>query len=306
MHWYNAALARTLAQVRPIPTLPSGVFPVAQPGDYLLTVAHSGMARTALLHLPPAITDRRPLPLVLLLHGKGSNALHFSHLTAMNPVADQAGCIVLYPQGTDRTGGRDFAWNAGWCCGTPLARLTDDTGFIRRLLAGLQAAYPIEPRMVYAGGHSNGAILCYHLATALWPAMAAIAPVAGAMRGDETLPAGPVSLLAVHGTADRAVRYHGYGPPAHPVYQPLATTVARWVAHNGCETTPEVVENATSRHDHYPGGQGGSAVEVITFKNGTHAWPSARWVAGLNERPAGPPSLAALLWHFFAAHPRTD
>jgi polyhydroxybutyrate depolymerase len=289
----------------PPSVLPLAASPPPAPGDYLCTRQAGGRERVFLLHLPPAIATGAALPLVIMLHGRGSSSRHFSRLTGMSATADQAGFVAVYPQGSDRPGGRQLTWNAGFCCGYARDTGVDDVGFLRGLIERLHAAYGTDPRRTYAAGHSNGGVLCYRLAGEASDLLAAIAPVAGAMAGTDALPPRPMAVLAVHGTLDRAVRYGGYIHHGQPLFQPVEATVARWAAHNGCAPTPQRAENWASRQDRYTGGRAGSAVVLYTIKRGGHAWLPDRVARRLVARPPGARSLADILWDFFQQHPRS-
>ena len=285
-------------------SLPLDALPPAMPGDYSCALRAGGRERVFLLHLPPAIGARGGLPLVIMLHGRASSGRQFSRLTGMSATADRGEFVVVYPQGTDRPGGRQLTWNAGFCCGYARDTGVDDVGFLRLLIERLQAAYAIDPTRTYAAGHSNGAVLCYRLACEASDRLAAIAPVAGAMTGAEAPPSRPMPVLAVHGMVDRAVRYGGYIHHGQAIYQPVAATIAFWVAHNGCDPVPEQTENWSSRRDRYRAGQGGSIVALYTLKWGGHRWPGRRVVARLAGRPPGARSLADVIWRFFQSQAR--
>jgi polyhydroxybutyrate depolymerase len=284
--------------------LPPATLPPAVPGDYLCALRAGGRDRVFLLHLPRASAAGRRLPLVIMLHGRGSGSRPFSRLTGMSAIADRAGFVVVYPQGTDRPGGRQLTWNAGFCCGYARDTGVDDVGFLRLLIARLHAAYGTDPARTYAAGHSNGAVLCYRLAGEASDLLAAIAPVAGAMTGAEAPPPRPMPVLAVHGLLDRAVRYDGYTHHGQVIYQPVAATVAFWVAHNGCGPVPEQAENWASRQDRYTAVGVGGPVTLYTIKWGGHRWPGRRVVARLAGRPPGARSLADVIWRFFQSQAR--
>ncbi len=278
--------------------------PPPLPGDYLCALRAGGRERIYWLHLPPAIREGGSLPLVMLLPGRGTGSRRFSRITGLSATADRAGFVAVYPQGTDRPGGRLWTWNAGFCCGFARDTGVDDRGFLCGLIERLHRTYGTDPRRTYAGGHSNGGIMSYRLACEASDLVAAIAPVAGAMTGTEPPPPRPMPVLAVHGTLDRAVRYGGAVWRGAPVYRSVAATVAFWVAHNGCAPTPQRAVNWASAQEIYTGGAEGSAVGLITVKRGGHGWPANRVVSRLAGKPPAVHSLADLLWHFFQQHRR--
>ncbi|HET8748477.1 MAG TPA: PHB depolymerase family esterase, partial [Ramlibacter sp.] len=61
------------------------------------------------LYLPPR-TDGRLLPVIVMLHGCTQDAADFAAGTAMNELAAQRGCIVVYPEQLAR-GNRMRCWN---------------------------------------------------------------------------------------------------------------------------------------------------------------------------------------------------
>jgi polyhydroxybutyrate depolymerase len=288
----------------PPPILPLDALPPPTPGDYLCALRAGERERLYLLHLPPAIRGGGALPLVVMLHGRGRSSRQFSRQTQMSATADRAGFVAVYPQGTDRPGGHQWTWNAGFCCGYARDTGVDDVGFLRGLIERLHGTYGTDPTRTYASGHSNGGVLCYRLASEASDLIAAIAPVAGAMAGTEAAPPRPMPVLAVHGTLDRAIRYGGYTYQGQALYQSVAGTVAFWAAHNGCAPTPHRATNWASRQDRYAGGREGSAVVLYTIKRGGHGWPANRVARRLVARPPAARSLADILWAFFAQYSR--
>src|SRR5438132_2750472 len=89
------------------PSLQAAPCPAAQPGSAPLTVSSGGLARSALVHVPPAGNGSKPLPLVVAFHGAGGNAGWMEDSTGLSALSDQQGFIVAYPDawGTRR------AWN---------------------------------------------------------------------------------------------------------------------------------------------------------------------------------------------------
>ena len=156
------------------------------PGDHTRTLVHDGRQRSYLVHLPTNYHGSRPLPVVLLFHGGGSNARQFLRFTGFNATADQHGFIAVYPNGTGKTnqGYEILGWNGGprqpGGTNSEISRV-DDVGFTRALLDDLARIARIDEKRVYAAGMSMGAIMAYRLASELSDQIAAIAAVAGPM-----------------------------------------------------------------------------------------------------------------------------
>src|SRR4051812_13771954 len=86
------------------------------PGDHPRTLTVDQWERTYLVHVPPRYDPLKPTPVVFVYHGALNNAEIMVRFCGLNEIADDAGFLVVYPNGTGR---RDKAltWNAGHCCG---------------------------------------------------------------------------------------------------------------------------------------------------------------------------------------------
>ena len=237
-----------------------------------------GRERTYLMHLPPVYDGKHPLPLIIVLHGGGGNAQGAVRMTGFNRKADKEGFVVVYPNGSGRLKARLLTWNSGNCCGYALDNNIDDVGFIRTLVDELVRTRGIDPKRVYATGISNGGMMAYRLACEVSDKIAAIAPVAGALNLENCRPAGPVSVIIFHGTADEHVRYDGGEPIRRAdthmrVDKPVSYAVSFWVKRNGCSETPQRGEKGSIRTQIYGGGKDGAEVALYTINGGNHAWP---------------------------------
>ena len=151
-----------------------------------------GRERDGLMHVPASYDGTKPYSLVYALHGGNQDAAFFSGM-GFNRLADRLDFIVVYPNGIGRR------WDSG-----------NDVALFTGLTKALGEKYAIDPRRVYATGHSAGAIEVYELASLAPGLFAAIAPVAGtvlggSLTGDET----PTSLLAIHAKDDPEVPFEG-------------------------------------------------------------------------------------------------
>ena len=119
--------------------------------------------------------------------------------------------LVVYPEGSGRFKTRPLTWNVGHCCGHALEKRVDDVGFISALIDKLSAQYPVDPARIYVTGMSDGAMMSHRIGNELSPRIAAIAPVVGALFGDEAPPTRAVSALMINGLLDKSVPPQG-GP----------------------------------------------------------------------------------------------
>jgi polyhydroxybutyrate depolymerase len=122
----------------------------ASSGETRATLQQDGRMRAYLTYIPIGYDPARPWPLVLNFHGATMTAEQQRDFSGMNAAADAKGFVVVYPQGVGNS------WNAGACCGEAQTSNVDDVGFVRELVAAVQASVCIDPDRVYASGFSNG------------------------------------------------------------------------------------------------------------------------------------------------------
>lgn len=265
------------------------------------SIVAGGVNRTFRIYLPAGL--RYPVPLVVMLHGGFGSGAQAERSYHWDQQADTARFAVAYPDGIGS------AWNAGGgCCGIPGREGIDDTGFITQMVAAIGRMIPVDPARVYATGISNGGMLAYRLAcdTRIF---AAIGPDSATELGSCPSPA-PISVIHIHGTADRNIPYDGsQGQGVAHIHGPAVPALnTRWRAIDHC-AAPSVTTSAsvTTSIAACPGGR---TVELITIAGAGHQWPGAVPAAPLVRRLLGsdPPSQAldatAVIWRFFAAHPR--
>jgi polyhydroxybutyrate depolymerase len=278
-------------------------------GDNEGSLSFGGRDRGYLLHLPPAYDGKRPLPLVIALHGGGGHGKNASAMSGLSALADKAGVAVVYPNGTGRFEERLLTWNSGNCCGYALDNKIDDVGFLRALLDELGPKLPVDAKRVYATGISNGGMMSYRLACELADRVAGIAPVAGALNVPDCRPSQPVSVIAFHGTADEHVLYEGGAPRKRADPHPredrsFADAVAFWKVKNRCEGPPRREEKGEVTREEYAGCEGGAAVVAYTIKGGGHSWPGGVKGHAGGDEPSGALSASELMLRFFLEHPR--
>lgn len=217
-------------------------------GDTEIQLTHGGRRRSYVLHVP---ARRAPgaLPLVIAFHGGGGNAPGFRDYAGLNAVADREGFLVVYPNGTGLLRSILLTFNAGSnCCGPAQRQGVDDVGFAMAVVDDVARREKIDRSRVYATGHSNGAIMAYRLAAERADAIAAIAPVAGAMSLDRFAPTRPVPVLHIHSVDDpRALYEGGTGPPFPGTdnrvqHASVPAALDKWISHNGCQQKPTTAE----------------------------------------------------------------
>jgi polyhydroxybutyrate depolymerase len=282
--------------------------------DHEITLDHGGRKRSYLLHVPPQaelaqrVGDK--LPLVLVLHGGGGNGQQAAESTGFSALADREGFVVAYPDGTGRLPRRLLTWNSGGIPVWAVEHDIDDVGFLKAVVRDVQGRLPIDADRVHATGISNGGMMVHRLAREAADVFAAVAPVSGAMNFTAADSAQPISVLIVHGTADRHVRYGG-GEPLRATGRAgertdasVADAARYYVLRNGLADEPRTETEGkvkTETWDRTASGTPARArVQVVTLDGGGHAWPGGRRARHLGaDAPFDWPA-SERIWEFFA------
>ncbi len=262
------------------------------------TIQSGGLTREYILYRPAIYTGATPVPLIINLHGYGSNNLEQEFYGDFRGIADTANFLIVHPNGTlDRQGNR--FWNT---FGT--GEVVDDVTFIANLIDTLSALYNIDPQRIYSTGMSNGGFMSYSLACELNDRIAAIASVTGSMIAPKLTacnPQRPVPVMEIHGTADNVVPYDG---SVLNTFVPISTLVNAWVNFNHCDPTPvfntvpntNTTDGCTAEHYVYGGGDAGSTVEHFKIIGGGHTWPGSPFIIGITNQDI---KASEEIWRFF-------
>lgn len=277
------------------------------PGDVDGQMQFGGLTRTYLVHLPAG--GKHPVALVLALHGGGSTGAGEQRLTHYDTVSDANDFVVAYPDGIDRN------WADGFDATSSARAGIDDEGFLSALATSLVAQYGIDPGRVFATGMSNGGFMANRLGCDRADVFAAIAPVSGTLDTDVPCqPSRPISVMAVHGTADPIVPFNGGAMRASDGQRqivPAPEMAQRWRQLDDCpgtpthSTLPDVGGNPAQRFDSTGCAQG---AEVVFYQvdGAGHTWPGGEQY--LPKIIIGPTSHAfdasQAGWQFFASHGR--
>jgi polyhydroxybutyrate depolymerase len=217
---------------------------------------------------------------VLSLHGRLGQGRNQQRLTGLDAVADEAGFIVVYPDGVDRS------WADGRGSSPADEANVDDVGFLSALIDHFLLTYGADGHRVYVTGMSNGGMMSYRLACELSGRIAAIAPVAAQMSealAARCAPTRVVPQVAFLGTEDPLMPFDG-GEVANDRGSVLSAARVRewWARRNGCpEGGPEVTEwedrapsdGTRVRLETHTGCREGSEVILYVLEGGGHTWP---------------------------------
>ncbi|MEZ5292432.1 MAG: PHB depolymerase family esterase [Vicinamibacterales bacterium] len=288
------------------PDAPLRAQPARPRGEVRRTLSHGGRTRTYQVYDYGRDT---PAPVVVVLHGGGGNAENAVRMTGFNRIAERDGAIAVYPDGTaGRAGGRLLTWNAGHCCAAAMRNRVDDVGFIGALIDALVAGGRADASRIYVTGMSNGAMMAHRLGRELSMRIAAIAPVVGAVFGDEPPPRAPMPAYIVVGAEDDVVPAAG-GPlhlrallggrsAADRSVAPAVAQATYWATHDGCGE-PTRSTSAAAETSAWTSCRSGASVVYQRVAGNGHAWPGGR----PGRRGAAEPTTAfdatAEIWAFF-------
>ena len=261
------------------------------------SMLHDGVTREYIVYVPAVYNGSSPVPLLFNFHGYGMSANSQMSYGNMRAVADTAGFILVYPQGTLFWGSPH--WNVGsWTSGST----ADDIGFTEAMIDTLSANYNIDLNRVYSCGYSNGGYFSFELACQLSAKIAAIGSVGGTM-STETYsscnPSHPTPVVTIHGTDDATVSYSG-GKPDNS--ESLSDVNTYWANYNNTIVSPVVstlpnintTDGSTVELSLYNNGDNCTSVEHYKVIGGDHDWPGS-W--GNMDINAG-----AVIWSFVSKY----
>lgn len=257
--------------------------------------SYGGLTRTYQLYVPAAYNSSTSVPLVLNLHGYGSNNTQQMSYGNFKPIADTANFLILAPQGSlDQNS--IAHWNANWGTGV------DDIGFLSALIDTISANYNVNQNKIYSTGMSNGGFMSFTLAGQLSNKITAVASVTGTMSILQ-IPANtltiPMPIMQIHGTADGTVNYNG-----DTYFLSVDDVLNYWIGHNNCNVTPVVTpvpdintaDGCTAERYDYINGDNGAEVVHYKITSGGHTWPGAPFSAGVTNQDF---NASVEIWKFF-------
>jgi polyhydroxybutyrate depolymerase len=246
-----------------------------------------GGERATTVQVPPGYREGEPAPLVVLLHGYGATGYLEDVYFKLSTSAKARGMFFVAPDGTLDSKGRGF-WNATDACCNFEDAPVDDAAYLLGLVDEIASKVAIDPKRIYFVGHSNGAFMSHRMACDHADRVAAFVALAGEAPLDPSLcdASEPVSLLAIHGTADATIDIDGgqdlgvsagFGPS--PAYPAESATDAMWVGIDGCSTSPTTgapldldvsLDGAETAVSSWDGCDAGTNVTLWKIEGGAH------------------------------------
>ncbi len=175
------------------------------------------------------------MPLVVLLHGYGSDGGNHDTYFGMSKITKSRGVMLAIPDGTKDHKGMLY-WNATEACCDFDKAPVDDVAYLDAIVDDVAKKKKLDASRVYILGHSNGAFMAHRYACERSSRVAAIVALAGVPWIDQAKCTGKdVSVLQVHGDADVVIKYEGgksfgNGEP----YPGAESAIDAWAVRDGC------------------------------------------------------------------------
>jgi poly(hydroxyalkanoate) depolymerase family esterase len=241
------------------------------------------------LYIPSSYCGE-PLPLVVMLHGCGQDADDFALGTGMNALAEQARCMVLYPEQSPQA-----SWNRCWHWYDEAHHGRDEgePALIAGLTQCIISEYAIERARVSVAGLSSGGAMAVILGRTYPDLFKAVGCHSGLAHGSATdtlsamtvmrdgvdvsalkqaIPGAPIPMIVFHGDVDNTVHQKNSAVVVHQAIEcymaqapgePRETIV--------CEQTGENSGRHFTRHTHRAE-TGDVIAEHWTIHGAGHAW----------------------------------
>ena len=262
------------------------------------TMVHNSVTRDYIVYVPATYSENSAVPLMFNFHGYTMTANdQMTWGGDMRSVADTAGFILVYPQGT-LLGGSTH-WNVGSWTSFSTA---DDIGFTEAMIDSISANYNIDLSRVYSCGYSNGGYFSFELACQLSGQIAAIGSVGGTMSSETYAacnPSHPTPVVTIHGTSDAVVSYNG-GNPFNS--ESLLNVNSYWSGYNNIFSAPVVTDipdissfdGSTVEKSVYNDGDNCVSMEHYKVIGGGHDWPGSWGNMDINA--------SSVIWDFVSKY----
>lgn len=147
------------------PPLSTGAAVIGLPGHFIDgSYTNDAGTRDYKLYVPSGYNGQ-PAPLLVMLHGCTQHPDDFALGTGMNVVAEEYGCLVVYPaQSAQANASR--CWN--WFHAVEQQRGQGEPAIIAGLTQDIMARYVVDPSQVYVAGLSAGGAMAAIMGT-LYP-----------------------------------------------------------------------------------------------------------------------------------------
>jgi poly(hydroxyalkanoate) depolymerase family esterase len=270
------------------------------PGEFLAgSFSNEAGTRNYRLYVPRKAAAG-PRPLVVMLHGCKQNPEDFAAGTTMNLLAEQEGCLVLYPE---QAAGANHSQCWNWFEAGHQNRDQGEPSLIAGMTRQVLCEHDGDARRVYVAGLSAGGAMAAVMAAgypelyaalgvhsglpagAAHDLMSALNAMKGARKHKSAMDTAPARVIVFHGDSDATV----HASNGQAVYRQFTQGAVKETEERGQRHTRTVALDA-----------GGRAVaEHWTLHGAGHAW-SGGSTAGSYATSSGPNASAEMLRFFLA------
>ncbi|RYE99189.1 MAG: PHB depolymerase family esterase [Oxalobacteraceae bacterium] len=284
----------------------------AEPGEFLHGSFSDAAGTRAYRLYVPARAAAGPRPLVVMLHGCTQHAQDFAAGTTMNALAEEHGCLVLYPE-QPRSANANGCWN--WFEAAHQGREGGEPALLAGMTHEVLREHGGDPGRVFVAGLSAGGAMAAILGATYPELYAAVGVHSGlaagsahdlmsalnAMKGTRGRKAaaqhgaaGRLPAIVFHGDADATVHASNGEAVLRQFTQgaPLREVEERGQDGSGRSHTRTVLLDADGR----------AVAEHWVLHGGGHAW-SGGSTAGSYAEAGGPNASAEMLRFFLAQQP---
>ncbi len=156
------------------------------------------------LFIPSHYNGKKPLPLVMLLHGCEQTHLDMEKISNLTTIAEREGFIALYPYITSYTGMRiRNCW--GWWMPSQTRAGAGEVEDLWQMLEEVREQYQVDDRRIHVAGLSAGAGMAVALMVTRCRSIASGATVAGVAYGESAHAVNFVRQIAPHFRSTRSL-----------------------------------------------------------------------------------------------------
>jgi poly(3-hydroxybutyrate) depolymerase len=204
---------------------------VLSPGKNKVKIKHNSQLRRLIITIPKTFSSNHRYPVLFCFHGAGGQAENLSKRWSHN--ADVRGLIVISVEAVQP----QAKWNF---MDKYQKEEHDDVDFVLKVVNGLIKNNVVDPKAVYATGHSSGGLFCYRLAKET-VVFAALAPMScGMVKGahDPGEKTKQVSIIQVIGDQDKS--FNSSSTPKVTMYS-AEKRINIWRTFNRCFPNPVIM-----------------------------------------------------------------
>lgn len=299
----------------PPPAEPQGKPTTGEAGSFVTgSYANAAGERSYRLYVPACYTGQ-PLPLIVMLHGCKQDPDDFARGTGMNALAEEFGCLVLYPAQASAAN-QARCWN--WFRREDQQRGAGEPSILAAMAQSIGQRYAVDGARIYVAGLSAGGAMAAVLGVTHPDVFAAIGIHSGLACGSaHDLPSALAAMKGMppmHGPAAGGACRAGHAIPTivfhgdrdRTVHPRNGADVIERSSHHAAHDTRATIERGQAPGGHaytksvHRDGSGRIVLEHWLVHGGGHAWFGGN-PGGSYTDPRGPDAAREMVRFFLQA-----